>query len=111
VLGIAGSSEPAVYNLQFLQINSGASVRLAGPVVLTLASGSTVNGKLAATTDATWFTLKIASGGLTVNSTAQVKGDVIAPSGTVTLNGDLIGRVTADRLVINSSGALSEPAP
>ena len=112
-LGIPGATEPAVYNLQGLTLNSGASVQIAGPVVLTLANGMTINsGTVGSSPHIDWLTLQIASGGLTLNSTATLYGVVIAPAGTVVINsGAIYGRVSANGLTINSNGLLSEVFP
>lgn len=112
ILGVAGATEPAIYNLQNLTLNGTSRIQLAGPVILTLASGTSVNGSFVG--DAThpqWLTLRVASGGLTLNSSACLHGTVIAPSGTLTLNGTstLTGEVIADRLIINSQALLREP--
>jgi rhamnogalacturonan endolyase len=112
-LGVSGATEPAVYNLQNLVLNNGASVQIVGPVVLTLANGLTVNnGTVGASAHPEWLTLQIASSGLTLNSGSTLHGVVIAPTGTVTINtGALYGRVSADALTINSHGLLSEVFP
>jgi len=58
--------------------------------------------------------LRIASGGLTLNGGNIVfYGDVIAPNGTVIINGNstVSGSVAADRLTINGNGLLHEVLP
>lgn len=111
VLGIAGATEPAVYNLQSLVLNGNSELRLAGPVVITLANGTAFNGPVNATGDSVWLTLRLASGGVTLNGHVRLNGTVIAPSGTVVINGNtqLMGRVVADRLTINGNGLLTDP--
>jgi hypothetical protein len=44
--------------------------------------------------------------GLTLNSGATFTGSVVAPGGTVVVNGALHGRVIADRLIVNSRGVV-----
>ncbi len=112
-LGIAGATEPAVYNLQSLTLNSSATVQIVGPVVLTLASGVTLNnGSVGASGHPEWLDLRVASGGVTLNSGATLHALVLAPAGTVTLNtGTLHGRVTADRLTLNSNGVIEDDEP
>lgn len=111
VLGVAGATVPAVYELQGLTLNNSASVRIVGPVKLKLANGVTLNGSVGSAEHPEWLRWEIASGGLTVNSNATVHGVVTAPNGTVTINGALHGRVTADRLTINGDGVLEDIAP
>ena len=107
VLGDAAATVPAVYNLQGLILNGSARLQVAGPVVLTLANGITLNGAAGDATHPEWLSVAIASGGVTVNGGASLDGSVTAPAGTVTLNGTLNGRVACDRLTINGSGTLT----
>lgn len=116
VFGIAGATEPAVYNLQSLTLNTqpggGSSpLQVVGPVIITLANGAVINGTSGSSSHPEWLTLRFASGGLTLNGNVSFSGDVIAPNGTVTLNGnsELNGTVTADRLTLNGTSMLAEP--
>jgi len=112
ILGVEGSTEPAVYHLQRLTLNGTSRLRLAGPVIIVLANGVSVNGlSVGEATHPEWLTLKVSSGGLTLNSNATLSGTVVAPTGTVTLNGNsiLTGRVIADSLVVNGNALLKEP--
>jgi hypothetical protein len=108
VLGVAGASAPAVYELQSLTISKNASVKIVGPVLLKLASGLTLDGPLGSAAHPEWLELQIASGDLTVNGAGTVNGVVTAPSGSVSINGTIRGRVNADRLTINGSGVLED---
>ena len=113
VFGVENATAPSVYHLQSLALNSGARVRVIGPVIVRLASGVTLNGGSwgeAAHPD--WSELEIANDGLTLNSGAVVHGNVTAPNGTVTVGKDsaINGRITADGLVINGSGVVDDPA-
>ena len=106
VLGVAGATEPAVYELQSLTLSKNASVKIVGPVTLKLAGALTLDGTLGSSTNPEWLELQIASGGLTVNGAAVVNGVVIAPNGVVLINGTVQGRVNADQLTIIGGGAL-----
>lgn len=113
VLGVAGATQPAVYNLQGLTLNGSASIELVGPVLITTANSLSVNGTgINAGGDARWLALHIYNGGFALNGSAQLNGSVVAPAGTVTINGSttLTGTVRADRLVINSNGLLQDEA-
>jgi hypothetical protein len=112
-LGVVGAVEPAIYNLQALTINSGARLEIAGPVILTVASGVSLNASAGDAAHPGWLTLRVAAGGVTLNSSVTLDALVSAPSGTITINGNsrLTGRVEADRLVINSGGVLREITP
>ena len=106
-LGVANATEPAVYNLQGLVLNGGSTLRVLGPVILNLAGGPTVNGTVGAPSRPDWLSLNIVSGGLTLNGNATVNGFVVAPAGSVILNGTLNGGVVSDRLTINGGGRLN----
>ncbi|MEJ1971089.1 MAG: ExeM/NucH family extracellular endonuclease [Lacunisphaera sp.] len=111
VLGVAGATTPAVYNLQSLTINGTSRLVIVGPVTINLASGVALNGTVGTTDHPEWLQFNIASGGLTLNGTITFAGDVNAPSGTITINGAsvLTGRIIADRLTVNGSGVLADP--
>jgi hypothetical protein len=108
ILGIAGSSTPAVYNFANLDINGQVEIKVVGPVVITVANEVAFGGRIGNADRPEWTTLKIANGGLTLNGTSAVYGTVVVPNGTVTLNGlDVIkGGLAADRLVLNGQGLL-----
>jgi predicted extracellular nuclease len=111
VLGTAGATTPAVYNLQGLTLNGTSRLVLAGPVIINLASGTALNGSAGATGHPEWLELNITSGSFTLNGSITFTGFVTVPSGTVTINGSgvLTGRIIADRLTVNGSGVLVDP--
>ncbi len=113
VLGVAGATQPAGYNLQTLTLNGTAQLQIAGPVILTLANGLTVNASAGAGAHPEWLTIQVANGGVTLNGSSTLSGSVVAPNGTVTIggNGALHGTVVADRLVINGNGVLEAATP
>jgi O-glycosyl hydrolase/cytoskeletal protein CcmA (bactofilin family) len=111
ILGEAGAG-PSIYNLQNLTLNGGSRIEVIGPVILVLNRGLSVNSSVTFSDHpAEWLTLKIASGGLTVNGDVSLPATVIAPSGAVTLNGNatLRGVVKADRLIVNGNATLENP--
>jgi hypothetical protein len=112
VLGVAGAATPSVYNLQGLVLNGAGRLVVVGPVIINLASGTSLNGSVGAAGHPEWVELNLASGGLTLNSNINFTGFVTAPAGTVTINGGstVTGRIIADRLTINSTGMLVDPA-
>lgn len=111
VLGIAGSTTPAVYQLQGLTLNGNAQIQIAGPVVIVLGSGVSLNGDVGAAAHPEWLTLNVASGGVTLNGNVTFNGSVVAPNGTVVINGNttLNGSVVADRLTLNGNSVLNQP--
>ncbi len=107
-LGTAGAAAPAVYNLQGLTLNGSSRVQIAGPVIINLASGISLNGSIDSAGHPEWLILNLASGGLTLNGNVSCDGYVVAPNGTITINGNstLDGGVICDRLTINGNGLL-----
>jgi hypothetical protein len=113
-LGIAGATEPAVYNLQGLTLNGQSELRVVGPVVLNLATGLTLNGSAGSADHPTWLTVNVATGAVTLNGGGAFYGVLRAPSSTITLNGNtrLRGALAADRLTLNGGAtvqAISTP--
>ena len=113
ILGVAGASEPAVYNLQSLTMNGSSNLQVVGPVILTLPNGFTLNSSVGNAAHPEWLTLQIASGGATLNIGGILRATVVAPNGTVSLNGtaSLVGKVSCDRLILGKDALIEEPAP
>jgi polygalacturonase len=108
ILGVSGSPAPSVYNLQGLTLNSGSQIQVVGPVTLIVASSVTLNSSAGNSSFPEWLTIEVASGGVTVNQSATLNGDVVAPSGTATINGTVNGTVISSWLTINGSGLLNQ---
>lgn len=113
ILGEAGATTPAVYNLQCLTLSGSSQLVLLGPVIINLASGPSLSVSVGLADHPEWLTINLASGGLTLNGSVSFNGYVIAPTGSVTLNSGaaLNGGVISDRLSINSNALLSTPTP
>jgi rhamnogalacturonan endolyase len=111
ILGVAGATEPAVYNLQRLTMNGNATLQVVGPVVLRLARGINFNGSGVSGSPTQAFTIEIASGDLILNGSATLNASVVVPAGRVTVNGGatLNGRVAADGLTLNGRALLRDP--
>ncbi|MFY9587989.1 MAG: hypothetical protein WAT66_11095, partial [Actinomycetota bacterium] len=107
-LGVSGSTVPSVYNLATLTLNGSSQIQVIGPVVVTIGSGLTINASVGSSPNPLWLVLRVASGGVTLNSGSFLSGVVVAPSGTVTINGSttLKGTVFSDRLTVNGGGLL-----
>lgn len=108
-LGVADSTEAAVYNLQGLTLNSGAQVNIIGPVILNVRNTVVLNSSTVGTNShPEWLLLSISDGGLTLNSTSRVNGFVVAPTGMVAIGGGatINGGVQSDTLTINSKGLM-----
>jgi endo-1,4-beta-xylanase len=105
-LGVPNATQPSIYNLQGLALNGGSRLQIVGPVILNVANGVTVNGTIDASGNPSLLSLNISSSGLTLNGNATVSGHVVAPNGTVVVNGTLIGRAISDRLIVNGGGII-----
>lgn len=103
ILGVAGATTPSVYEFQNLTLNGQTEVRIVGPVIIRVQNGFASNGSLGASSRPDWLLLQVYSGGFTLNSGNAFYGCVIAPNGTVTINGNtqFRGGITSDRLTVN----------
>jgi len=109
VLGVAGSTTPAVYNLEELALSGGSELRLAGPVTLTVKNNVTLTGAtLGAADNPRLMLLKVAAGAVSISGTGVLYGVLRLPQGTLTIegNGRLRGTVSCDRLLITGNGVL-----
>lgn len=108
ILGVAGATEASVYDVQQLTLNGSATLQIVGPVILHLANSLSFSSQVGDASGANALIIELATGGLTINGNGVLYGTVIAPNGTITLNGTAHGRVVANRLTINGNGALIE---
>jgi rhamnogalacturonan endolyase len=109
ILGVPGSPVPTVYSFQQLTLNNTAQIQVAGPVLVVVANGFSVNGgAIGNSTNPAWLTLNLFAGSLTLNNGGRVYGYITAPAGTLTINGNcqVTGGAAADGLTINSNGKL-----
>jgi probable HAF family extracellular repeat protein len=106
VLGVTGAVQAVSYNLQNLNLNGNSTLKIVGPVGLTVANGFTANGTVGASNNPAWLQLQVASGGFTLNGGCTVYGQVLAPNGTVIVNGNstLVGTSASDQFILNGSG-------
>jgi RHS repeat-associated protein len=111
VFGVSGSGQPTTYNLQGLTLNSSSKLTVIGSVVINVKGQVTVNGAtMGDPANSSALALNVSSSGVTVNSGATISARVTAPSGTVIVNGTIVGTNASDRLTINSGGALKNGA-
>lgn len=108
ILGVAGANQPVVYHFQNLTLNGNSALEVVGPVSITLNGGSSTNSPMGSSLHPEWLTLRIAGGGLSLNSNGSFFGQLVAPDGTLTLNSNVrfIGGVVCDRLIVNGNGLL-----
>ncbi|HJX28489.1 MAG TPA: RHS repeat-associated core domain-containing protein [Thermoanaerobaculia bacterium] len=113
VLGIEGSTQPAVYNLESLELSGGSQLRLAGPVKLRVRKTVTLVGStVGAADDPKRLLLEVARGlpaeAVTVGGNGVLYAIVRAPQGTISIegNGRLRGTVACDILQVSGNGVL-----
>ena len=106
ILGGAGATQPAAYNLQSLTLNGQARLEVVGPIVLTLNSGLGLHGPIGNASHPEWLQIRITSGGVVIESGATLQAGLVAPSGTLMINGQgtFCGTAAVDRFMINSGG-------
>jgi fibro-slime domain-containing protein/RHS repeat-associated protein len=109
VLGIAGATEPSIYNLEELSLSGSSELRLAGPIILNVKTRVTLVGStLGAADNPKRLSVRIATEGLSLSGGAVLYGIVRAPEGLVSIVGKsrLRGTVSCDRLQVNGNGVL-----
>jgi endo-1,4-beta-xylanase len=106
-LGEAGATEPAVYNFHGLTLNGGSALVVVGPVIVKVGTSVVVSGSAGVPGNPEWLTLQVPSGDVILNGNVTLNGFVVAPAGTVMINGALNGGVISDRLTINGGGVLT----
>lgn len=108
VLGVIGSTTPAVYNFQELSLSGNATLQVVGPVVITVDEDVSLSGQVNATGNAAWLTLRIHDGGLSLSGGTSVNAVVIAPSGKVKLSGgaSLTGGLACEELELTGGSLL-----
>lgn len=113
VLGVAGATEPTIYDLQSLALNGNATLEVAGPITLRLAHGVTFTADVGHPDHPEWLALQVHDGGVALNGSANVNGFIVAPNGTVVLNGGskLTGGSISDGLALNGHALLQDPKP
>jgi RHS repeat-associated protein len=107
-LGVAGGTQPAIYNLQHLTLNGAAKILVLGPVVINVGSAFAANGTAGTSANPAWLKMNVVTGGFTVNGGCTIYGYITAPNGTVIINGaaKLIGGSASAGLTVNGNGLL-----
>jgi RHS repeat-associated protein len=107
VLGVAGSAQPSVYNLQELSLSGKSRLQVVGPIVLTIAKDLAVSSQSAGGSEEnpSWLQTKIAQGGASITGGSSLYGSIHAPSGAVAVeaNSLLRGTAAADRLQLSGN--------
>ncbi len=105
ILGTPGSTTPTVYNFQSLNLNSNSTLRVVGPIILTLDRGPNISTATMGNVDhPEWLNLRISSGSFAINSSSAAYADLNAPDSNVNLNGTFTGSVIGKTLTINGNG-------
>ncbi len=113
VLGTPNSTTASVYAFDSLTLAGSSTLRVAGPVILTVAGSFQVNGSAGEAGKPQWLAIKMTTGDLALDSGSKLSAEVIAPNGEVVLNGtaELTGKVICDRLTVNGGGHVVQQSP
>ncbi len=108
VLGIEGSSEPAVYSFDRIHLNGSSKITLVGKVVVDLGNGFSTGGSIGNQSHPEWLLMNVSVGGVNLNNGGRFYGVLKAPEGHVNINSNarLEGALEADRLNLNGSGVI-----
>lgn len=108
VFGVAGGTERVVYSFQNLTLNGQSTIQVVGPVEIRLNNSIANNGTTGEVAHPEWLNFHLPSGGFTLNGGATFYGHVIAPQGTVIINGNALleGTTASNNLTINGGGIL-----
>ncbi|MGJ8639360.1 MAG: tandem-95 repeat protein [Opitutaceae bacterium] len=109
-IGTSGATEPEIYDVRQLNLNSGSHLNVVGPVLLRLKQSFNPNALVGNEEHPEWLRIEMATNGMNINSNAQMYAVVICPSKSVHINGLLEGGLYADKIKINSQGAYRERA-
>lgn len=114
ILGSTSATTPSIYNLQGLNLNDASQLVILGPVIVNVANGISIQvpSSIGSDADPEWLVLNVASGNVTLRGTLFFNGFIVAPASTVAVQGGatLIGGVISDRLTIDSTSFLGQPA-
>lgn len=105
------------YSMSSLTLNSGASIKVVGKVILTVAGNINISSGsvLGNSSHSDWLQLQMSSSGAqyNANSSSYTYAELVVPTGSVTFNSGSIfqGSVTALSLTINSNGVVFDQPP
>jgi large repetitive protein len=107
-LGVAGATQPAVYNFQALTFSGKDDLRIVGPVIVTVNGSVTCGGRIGSSASPGWLKLRVASGNVILSGNNTIYGQIIVPNGSVTFNGnsELIGGLACNQLILNGNNLL-----
>jgi RHS repeat-associated protein len=107
-LGVAGATQPAVYNFQALSFSGNDDLRIVGPVIVTVNGSVTCGGRIGSSASPGWLKLRVASGNVILSGNNTIYGQIIVPNGSVTFNGNsqLIGGLACNQLILNGNNLL-----
>jgi hypothetical protein len=107
-LGVAGATQPSIYYLRNLKMSGTGCLKIVGPVTLTIVDDIDFDGAVGNSTHADWLTLNLYSGDLTMNGSMKLYANVLAPFGTIRLNGlaQLCGGLKCDRLRLDGNALI-----
>ena len=105
VLGVAGTTQPLIYNFQRLELSSASTLQIVGPVIVTVAGDFVVNSVIGQSAHPEWLELRIANGDVKLKSNAVLSALLLAPTGTLTLASKslFVGSFAVDDLEVSEN--------
>jgi hypothetical protein len=108
-LGHDGVTGIAAYSFQRLIVRGGAELRVTSPVALTFGAGLESSAQIGNSQHPEWLHLRFSEGGLLLRGGAACFGYVVAPFGSVSLDGhsQLTGGIASDRFTVGGGARVS----
>ena len=107
VFGIEGSSTPTVYNFQYINFNSNSRLTVVGPIIITVRNWSNISSSvLGSAENSNWLELRSSNGGFNISGNSTIYGNLIAPQGSISLDGTIAGSAAANYLNISSNSVI-----
>jgi hypothetical protein len=102
VLGVSKATQPSHYVFRTLSVGPNAQIRLLGPVTISLASDSSVDGVAGNPNRPEWLDVRVSSGSFVLGNRAELHGFVAASDGAVQLKpgANLVGGIAAEDVTI-----------
>ena len=110
-LGVTNSTVPTVYDFTSLSLNSDSELILAGPVILNVKSGLTLNNNSilgqSLGGESHSLVINVFSGNVDVNNQSRMNAQLVAHNSNVHINGTFTGSLTAKNLTVNSNAVVT----
>lgn len=102
------AANPAIYQIERLDVNGTSRITVDGFTELRLANSLNLNGHIGNAAHPEWLKLSISGGSFSLNNASTFHGQALVPNGTLTLNGKSLvhGLVYAGSLTLNGESTI-----